>query len=268
MKKNIYTILIALIIPSISFSQSVEIGGFIGVSGYRGDLQYKSVDEGDQHLAYGLLGRYNFDDNLAVQAHFYKGNISGNDAGTTNTGRNLHFQSELKEYGVQAEYNFWTINEGFNDRFTAFGFAGLSVFQFRPEALVDNQWEDLHALGTEGQYQANSGKTAYNLTQIAIPVGIGAKYYAGEFTTIAFEAGIRKTFTDYLDDVSTNYPDLVELNESNPTAAAASMRANELIDVNKSLAGMSGTQRGNADAKDWYWFTGVTITMKLIDPYR
>lgn len=268
MRKYITLIILSvLIFQNNSFAQSFELGGFFGISGYRGDLQYNNVDQGSQHLAYGLVGRYNFDENLAVRAHYYTGNISGSDIGTRNANRNLHFQSEIKEYGAQAEYNFWTINEGFDSRFTAYGFAGLSVFQFRPEALLDNQWVDLQSLGTEGQYLPGSNLQPYNLTQIAIPFGIGAKFYAGELTTISFEAGLRKTFTDYLDDVSTNYPDLVQLNEVNPTAAAASMRANELIDVNRSLANASGTKRGS-DNNDWFWFTGVTFTMKLVDPYR
>jgi hypothetical protein len=47
----------------------------------------------------------------------------------------------------------------------------------------------------------------YSLTQMEIPMGFGAKYYIKENMYIGFEILHRKTFTDYIDDVSTNYID-------------------------------------------------------------
>ena len=47
----------------------------------------------------------------------------------------------------------------------------------------------------------------YNLTQFAIPFGGGIKFRVSENVVLAYEVGFRKTFTDYLDDVSTFYVD-------------------------------------------------------------
>ncbi|HYM92594.1 MAG TPA: hypothetical protein VET23_00510 [Chitinophagaceae bacterium] len=47
----------------------------------------------------------------------------------------------------------------------------------------------------------------YSLTQLEIPMGFGVKYYVKENMYIGFEILHRKTFTDYIDDVSTTYID-------------------------------------------------------------
>ncbi|MCH7534695.1 MAG: hypothetical protein IH948_02940, partial [Bacteroidetes bacterium] len=56
--------------------------------------------------------------------------------------------------------------------------------------------------------------------------------------TASAEWGLRITFTDYLDDVSTIYP------TDHPSALA---------------------QRGNSKSKDWYSFFGIMITYVIID---
>jgi hypothetical protein len=43
---------------------------------------------------------------------------------------------------------------------------------------------------------------------VAIPFGIGAKMNVSKKVGIGLEWGPRKTFTDYLDDVSGTYPDV------------------------------------------------------------
>ena len=45
----------------------------------------------------------------------------------------------------------------------------------------------------------------YRLTEVAIPMGLGVKYRLTERFILGLDAGLRKTFTDYLDDVSGTY---------------------------------------------------------------
>ena len=70
------------------------------------------------------------------------------------------------------------------------------------------------------------------------------------------EYGIRKTFTDYLDDVSSTYTggNLIDM----------SPLAIEMSD--NSLDGLKGKnfQRGNTKNNDWYTFTGITLSFKLL----
>ena len=70
------------------------------------------------------------------------------------------------------------------------------------------------------------------------------------------EYGIRKTFTDYLDDVgSDSYLDLEALTaENGPLAAQLS---------NRSLDGSRYGKRGTSSTNDWYAFFGASIAFRL-----
>src|SRR3989304_6104795 len=85
----------------------------------------------------------------------------------------------------------------------------------------------------------------------------GMKVNTAKRIGINFEWGLRKTFTDYIDDVSGKYVDplLIE-SEKGPVAAA-------LSDKSKEAGNNAGKQRGNSYTKDWYSFVGVIITFKL-----
>jgi len=67
---------------------------------------------------------------------------------------------------------------------------------------------------------------------------------------------VRKTFTDYLDDVSTTYPEGVNSNVIDISNATY-----EMSDPNKTH--IAGEQRGDPDKKDWYSFVGITLSFKL-----
>ena len=73
------------------------------------------------------------------------------------------------------------------------------------------------------------------------------------------EYGIRKTFTDYLDDVhSSRYIDSDQLGAINgPLAATLS---------NRSLDGSRFGTRGNPSTKDWYAFFGAMLSFRLGGP--
>ena len=67
-------------------------------------------------------------------------------------------------------------------------------------------------LSTEGQGLADfPGQKPYHLTQFALPFGIGLRYALSDNVHIGFELSDRKTFTDYLDDVSSHYVDHEQL---------------------------------------------------------
>jgi hypothetical protein len=81
---------------------------------------------------------------------------------------------------------------------------------------------------------------------------------------IALESGIRKTFTDYLDDVSTNYADPAEL-ASGPGGQRAvdlSYRGDELANGDPDYP-VKGFTRGGSKFKDYYYFTGIHINFLL-----
>ena len=70
------------------------------------------------------------------------------------------------------------------------------------------------------------------------------------------EYGIRKTFTDYLDDVSTTYTggNLNEWDKIHKEMSDKSLNGPQAKDY----------QRGNSKDKDWYTFTGITLSFKIL----
>lgn len=241
-------------------AQYLEVGGFAGVSFYSGDLQHQMLELKESNMAYGFFSRYNFTHRLSAKVHYYKGQISGKDQNSSaRAGRNLHFQSDVQELGLQGEFNIMPKSWDYSDKVAIYVFGGISGFMFNPQAVLDDEWTDLQPLGTEGQGSAQyPERNKYSLHQLAIPMGIGLKIFTNEFTNVGIEMGVRRTFTDYLDDVSTNYPDLGALAETNPTAAALSYRG----PVSKA-AQRSGGQRGNSEVNDMYFFSGVTFSFNL-----
>jgi hypothetical protein len=138
------------------------------------------------------------------------------------------------------------------------------VFHFNPYSYDSlGRKVYLRPLSTEGEGLAQyPGKKEYSLTQIAIPFGGGIKFRISDRVTLAYEIGLRKLFTDYLDDVSGKYvSDSVLLADKGPEAVAMAYRGGEL----KGGAGYppDGTVRGNAKHKDWYYMSGLRLTIAL-----
>jgi hypothetical protein len=121
------------------------------------------------------------------------------------------------------------------------------------------RWYALQPIGTEGQGTTFAGGKRYSLTQFCIPFGAGLKVNIAKRASLALEWGLRKTFTDYMDDVSGKYVDPFLLaSERGPVAAALSDRS-----LVKEGGNNTGRQRGNAYTKDWYSFAGIIFTFKL-----
>jgi hypothetical protein len=116
-------------------------------------------------------------------------------------------------------------------------------------------------LATEGQKTSqNPTQKPYKLVQPSVPFGIGFKLNLAKYIGLGFEWGPRKTFTDYIDDVSGKYVDpLVLAAEKGPLAGILSNRS---VDKD-ALLNNTGKMRGNPVSKDWYFFYGFTLNIKL-----
>lgn len=241
--------------------QSLELGGFLGISNYLGELQQTTFERNENNIALGIFTRWNLNPNLALKFQFYKGEISGRDANYAELQsireRNLSFRSHLFELSLISEVSFVAFGE--SGRVAApYLFFGVSGFHFNPQALYEGRWVSLQPLGTEGQTLPGSGKEQYKLFQFAIPLGIGFNIRLGDNMNIGFEAGLRKTFTDYLDDISSEYPDLNALQAANPMAATLSFRTPEV--THDDYPNPKGQIRGNPGQKDLYFFGGLTFS--------
>lgn len=255
----------AIFLITSSFSQTFEVGVFMGASNYMGDLQPAHITADENNLSMGIYGRYNFTPYLSAKVGFLRGQISGDDRHSDfesgRQQRNLHFESKITELNIIAECHF--LGFLFDDRpiMSPYIYGGVAGFHFKPKAVYDNQVIDLQPLGTEGQGTAN-GPDKYSLYQIAIPLGVGTEINIGNACKIGIDIGIRKTFTDYLDDVSTVYPDIELLNDTSPESAALSYRTPEYDPALAETNPMGGV-RGNPNNKDWYAFGGMTFSFNI-----
>ena len=243
------------------YKENTEVGFIGGASYYLGDL---NTTHFNNSLPFGgIVIRKNIDRRFSYKAELLYLNIAADDrvdaTDTIAINRGLHFRSSVFELSGQIEFNFLPFEAG-NALYTwtPFVYTGLSFFHFNPQAEnKDGLWVNLQELGTEGQ-GSNSfpERKKYPLTQLAIPLGGGLKIAVNPSFNIILEYGVRKTFTDYLDDVSKTYPLTNGGDISDITNATY-----EMSDPNGTH--IAGDQRGNPDKKDWYSFVGITLSFKL-----
>ncbi len=255
-----------LLSPVCIFAQQrLHVNFFGGISNYEGDLQEKYFTMQQSNLAVGLGLQYDLTSHLAVRFSFNYGKVEGNDKQSTKEvlrARNLSFQTKIAEVNLLLEYSLFDIQE---KRATPYVFGGVAVFHFNPYAYdtLGNKIY-LKPLSTEGQgLPQYPDRKPYNLTQFAIPFGVGVKLRITDNAILSYEMGFRKLFTDYLDDVSTTYVDAFTLaQERGLKAVEMSYRGGELKGGNPDYPA-DGVVRGGAKYKDWYYFTGFTLSIGI-----
>jgi hypothetical protein len=254
-----------LFIPFLGFSQQrAHITAFGGFANYSGDLQTKRLTLDQSHGTFGLGVKYDITNHFSARAGLTYGRIEGNDK--KNEGllraRNLNFQTGILEGNLMIEYTLLDLSE---KKFSPFAFAGVAIYHFNPYTYdtLGNKI-NLQPLGTEGQGLSQyPDRKPYNLTQFAIPFGAGLKLRVSDNVVLSYEIGLRKLFTDHLDDVSSTYVDQSLLSQARgPRAVEMAYRGGELKGGDPNYP-LDGTVRGGPKYKDWYYFTGVGISIGI-----
>ena len=281
----IITLTLLILVTFMAFSlkkvSSLDFGPYLGGSNYMGEFTDGYMPLWNKtKFAGGLICRYNYGPYLTFKGTAIYGKIEGSDKNFASDAyrgrRNLSFKSDIVEFSVQAEWNI----RGYEQTKASYGwspylFAGVSVFRFNPKAQFnyqsymmdaslqaqDGDWIELQPLGTEGQETTKfNDKRRYSLTQLSVPVGLGAKWQLDDYWAFGFEFGVRKTFTDYLDDVSSIYVDnIIVGGASGPMAVALKDRSMEVGQTPFE----NGDVRGNSATKDWYVIGGLTLTYRI-----
>ncbi len=202
----------------------------IGATGFLGDLgganaygtDYSPIDM-ELTLTRPVLSvgmKYQISNWSKLRGNFAFGQVAGDDKLTKEkfrNNRNLHFKSPIAELSFLYEFYFQRERVGlkYNIRqskgfkwknFASYGFTGFATIFFNPRAQYNGQWYALQPLGTEGQGMIGFPKK-YSRINFAIPVGVGVQYSLNRLWKVGMEFGYRKTFTDYIDDVSGHYAD-------------------------------------------------------------
>ncbi len=252
----------------ITFGQNMYFTLQTGTANYQGDLQSKpyTLQQSGVHIGGNLS--YYITPHIGVSLHSGIGTIKAADAKNKKSQgareRNLSFENKIQEIGIMAEYQVFDLTQKL---WTPYGFVGVNLFTHNPFTTdVNGKKIFLEPLSTEGQgLPEYPTKKKYSLTQYSIPLGGGVKINLNNNIMIGYNLGLRKTFTDYLDDVSTTYPDYSTLlNRRGANATALSYRGYEILGVSQVFP-TQGLPRGGTKANsDWYYFQGITLTIHLL----
>lgn len=254
-------------------SQYTEIGFGAGMANYWGDLNVPdfSTNISNGRFAIQLTGRYIYKKFFGLRANFVYGRLYGDDRKSSlewQRQRNLNFQSPLVELSAMGEFYIFGYEtfEG-SSVFSPYLTAGVAAFRFDPSTKFRGNVVRLQPLGTEGQ--GMSGFPArYSLFSFAIPIGAGAKFKISDRLNISAEVVGRRTFTDYLDDVSTSYvsyEDMVQPSGNGALAARLGNRMNEYFGQEEPLDIPTGAQRGGKSVRDYYFISTVSVNIMLSD---
>jgi len=247
-----------------------DLGGAnqIGTNGMR-DLDWPATRPG---TSFGY--RYRTGKTHCVKGMMHFAYLSGDDKKTEEiyrNNRNLNFRTPIIELNGQFEYMLTRQREGHryklrgvqgwrNINIESYVFVGVGLMWFNPQGRYTNgDWVALKPLCTEGQGLAETRKP-YHRVQPVIPIGFGFKYAISREWSIGLEYGIRKTFTDYIDDCSSTYFDNDEIRNERGDIAA--------YFADPSLGEVAGQtapnmQRGDPTDHDTYMFAEITFYYKV-----
>jgi hypothetical protein len=208
-------------------SQRTEIGGGLGIFNYTGDL-VSTFDLATSRPAATLFYRSNISRVISFRTSITGGQLAASDRNNPTdpfaVKRAASFDLFLLELSGGFEYHFLDWRDDKRKlRFTPYLFAGVGLF------------------GISGTPNKNA---EYSNIQLSIPFGGGMKYVLNPRYYVSFEFGVRKTFFDYLDNISGGNPSFKTF------------------------------QYGNPNDNDNYFFTGITLTYTFYDipcatnPYR
>lgn len=249
----------------VSSAQRVHIGLFGGLAAYNGDLTEEFFPKKVTNGAVGITANYELSPRIMLRGGLTYAVVGGADRFSKSDERklrNLSFETSVLELSAVGEYYLLDMEA---TKFSPYLFAGVAGFKFNPYAYdVNNNNEKvfLQPLSTEGQGIDGYPLKPYKLVQLAIPVGGGIKFAVSENLRVGLEAGLRVLFTDHFDDVSTTFPAEADLLAAKGQKAVDMSYRGDEIGAGAAYPG-KGTQRGGAEAKDYYYFTGIHLTYRM-----
>lgn len=302
LQPRVLVLFIFLIFSKCCFSQSlmsgngkIEAGLSLGPLFFLGDLGgnhgvgtkfVKDVNLPLTNMAKGIYAQFYVKEWLSFRLGANMGRLEGADSAIKTKGeaeqyrkdRNLSFRSDIKEAYLLAEFCPTYFLEKFDDlqgKIRPYLLIGVGVFHFNPQTNYkapdgSTQWVDLQPLHLEGQGMAEyPDRKMYKLTQIEIPMGAGIKYYINEKMFVGIEVLHRKTFTDYIDDVSKDYvdPNLFQKYLTPAQTAVANQlfyRGNQTPTGAQSRVDI-GEQRGNPKNNDSFFSTVLRLGIRFND---
>jgi hypothetical protein len=220
MGNKIFSLLLFLAVSTAQaqLNQFNEVGGGLGVFTYSGDI-VRNFNLLYSKPAGTLFYRRNVNKIVSFRAGLTFGKLGASDSQNPidifASKRNESFNLNLFEFSGVYEYHFLDWRESKRRiRVTPYLFGGAALFVF----------------------SGNKTKpVGYSNAQLAIPFGGGVKYVLNPKWYLSAEFGVRKTFFDYLDNISGTDPSYKTY------------------------------KQGNSFDNDTYFFVGITISRTFYD---
>ncbi len=262
----------SLIVINKNNAQYAELGVGLGFSTYWGDLNSSGFGSNvinNSGLALQISARKIFQPYFGLKGSFSFGSFRGDDANSSlewQKQRNLSFKSSIMELAVMGEFYIFGFNtEAGSSVFLPYITAGVAGFRFDPKAIYQGNEVRLQPLGTEGQGLPGFDNK-YGLYAFSIPFGAGAKFVISKTVNISADVILRRTFTDYIDDVSSNYVDFGEFGTGVPLLTPRlANRTNEYLGQSELVNIPNGTQRGGAKVDDYYFMSMISLNIMISD---
>lgn len=270
------------------YKGSFDIGIYTGANFFFGDVGgnngigkrfIKDLDLSNTKGLFGITGAYNFSDNLSLRINSQISSAAAQDSklnpddGSGRYYRNLSFKSTLSEASIGLQYYLRrysdnALNEYIVNKVSYTFFAGIGLFHFDPKSYYKDNWIRLEPLRTEGQGMSEyPDRKPYKLTQLYVPFSAGVNYQLNEAWSVRGELMFRKTFTDYIDDVSTGYIDPIYFDKYLAPGQASLARAlyNRSGEINGGINMMGKNEiRGKSNKDTWVSFNiGVVYNLSL-----
>ena len=259
----------------------------IGASGFLGDLGGRNTigkDNSPVDLDFistrpsiSAAFRYKLNKNINWHSSFNYLLLSGNDKNTSEqyrSNRNLNFRSSVYELSTRIEFGISSfkrvgvyrlkkslLRPSKTRAYELIGFIGVGAFYFNPKGMDPStgKYIALQPLHTEGQ-GLPGGPKQYKRVSISLPVGIALHAILNKYWSVGLEFCYRKTFTDYIDDVSGTYYDKTALTDAyGPTSALmADPSKGDIPTASSPSADGTRAQRGDRN-KDSYMSLQITV---------
>lgn len=193
MKQFIFVFLIALVVFKAQAQPSLDIGFFGGAGTYFGDMTKIEFSE-SVNPAYGAFVRYNFNPRYGLRFNVFNGTIGAIgeydnqlwniDEVTGKPFTEWSFNKNVMDISLQFEWNFFKYIVGNKE-------TPNSTYIFGGLGMQNYGFSDYNA--PEGGSNSEVAAT--------IPFGLGFKFNISKRIGLGLEGGLRKTFSDKLDDL-------------------------------------------------------------------
>lgn len=213
-----------------------DFGGNVGASNYLGDIG-GSDGTGKKFVSdmklsqtrwnVGGFARYRWKQKTSIRLALDYLRVQGDDKLTTNPSRNyrnFNFRNDIFDLGFTIHYFFFENNDlgrtyRYRNGMRLYFFGGLGTCMSNPKTLYQGSWVALQPLATEGK--------TYSKFFMNIPLGGGAYFTFNKRHRIGIELNYRYVFTDFLDDISGQYPS----EPADPYTKGLILRTTELGDA-------------------------------------